>query len=232
MTESQREAESWAVCGPLLRGQFLPLPATGRASAIDKQPAGQPVWLDERGLDGDRVADRRYHGGPERTLCHYPREHYAEWEQRFPRLRGSLSAAAFGENLSTLGLDEHGVCIGDRFRWGQALIEVSQPRAPCSTLEQRHQVTGLVRLMSSSGKVGWLYRTLESGLVQPGDRLIREQRGRLSVAEVWHAFLDKQLGPERLQALAEWPGLAAEFRERFQKRHAQVQRLRDQASLF
>jgi hypothetical protein len=119
--------QSWTVSGPLLCERFSALPGNGKATAMDKRASAGPLWLGMTGLQGDRIADRRFHGGPDRTLCHYPTQHYVYWAQRFPQLRPRLGLGAFGENLGSEELDEDQVCIGDRLRWGDALIEICQP---------------------------------------------------------------------------------------------------------
>lgn len=107
----------------------------GLVSAIDKLPVEQEFWLGHDGLPGDEQADIRHHGGLERALHHYPAEHYRYWRKRHPLNRWQLPA--FGENISTYGITEAEVCIGDQFHWGDALLEVSQPRSPCYRQGQR-----------------------------------------------------------------------------------------------
>ncbi len=81
------------------------------------------LQLGDLGLNGDQQAEKKIHGGPDRALCHYPREHYADWIRDFPQQAERFCAPAFGENLSTTGLTEQNVYIGDIFRWGEALIQ-------------------------------------------------------------------------------------------------------------
>lgn len=81
------------------------------------------MQLGDLGLNGDQQAEKKIHGGPDRALCHYPREHYADWIRDFPQQAERFCAPAFGENLSTTGLTEQNVYIGDIFRWGEALIQ-------------------------------------------------------------------------------------------------------------
>ena len=223
----------WPVEGPFIRDQLLRLPGTDKASAIDKQLAIGEVWLDCEGLQGDRVADRRFHGGPERSLCHYPAEHYQRWRALFPQLH-ALGPAAFGENLSTHGLDERHVCIGDRFRWGDALIEISQPRSPCSNLDRRHDARGLARQLARSGRTGWLYRTLQAGRVAPGAELQLLERPcpTASVLRVWRSFVDDAVSDADLDWLQELQPLASEYRSRFRQRLDARRRLQDQGALF
>ena len=94
-----------------------------RPSAIAKLQVEGELMLTELGLVGDEQAEMSYHGGPDRALCHYPREHYAHWKTTFPEQAALFFAPAFGENLSTEGLTERNVFIGDIFRWGNALIQ-------------------------------------------------------------------------------------------------------------
>ncbi|MCQ4296573.1 MOSC domain-containing protein [Pseudomonas stutzeri] len=224
----------WAVSGPLLCERFSPLPGSSKATAMDKHASAGPLWLGMAGLQGDRVADQRFHGGPERTLCHYPTQHYVYWAQRFAQLRTRLGLGAFGENLGSEQLDEAQVCIGDRLRWGGALIEVSQPRSPCIRLDSRHGVRGLARELSASGRIGWLYRTIEEGHVRPGDalQLLERPHPGVSVTHLWRCFLDPGLADETLLQLAELPRLATHYRAIFRQRYDARRGHRDQRDLF
>ncbi|VFS71391.1 6-N-hydroxylaminopurine resistance protein [Raoultella planticola] len=138
-----------------------------RPSAIGKIQVDGELTLGELGLEGDEQAEKKIHGGPDRALCHYPREHYAHWALELPQQADLFCAPAFGENLSTEGLTENDVCIGDIFRWGEALIQVTQPRSPCFKLNYHFAVSDMAQLMQNSGKTGWLYRVVAGG---PGIR--------------------------------------------------------------
>ncbi|MFL9815094.1 MOSC domain-containing protein [Stutzerimonas sp. VN223-3] len=223
----------WSVDGPFLSKQLLRLPGTEKPSAIDKQLAQETVWLGMDGLHGDRVADRRFHGGPDRSLCHYPAEHYGHWRKAYPHLQ-RLGSAAFGENLSTIGIDERQVCIGDRFRWGDALIEVSQPRSPCANLDRRHAARGLAKQLAQSGRIGWLYRTIEPGEIAICTplHLVERPCPTASVARIWRGFTDDDASDAELAWLAELEPLATEYRRRFRQRLDARRRQRDQRALF
>ena len=114
----------------LLAGQARMF-ARGEASAIAKAPLAGPVKIGFLGLEGDEQADRRVHGGPDKALHHYPHDHYARWREGRDGEPLLAAPGAFGENVATLGLTEEQVCIGDRFRLGSALVEISQGRQPC-----------------------------------------------------------------------------------------------------
>lgn len=224
---------NWTIDGPFLCSELLPLRGSEHASAIGKQRAGEAVWLGCDGLKGDRIADRRFHGGPDRSLCHYPAEHYPHWRRLYRHLQ-QIGVAAFGENLSTLGLDETQVCIGDRFALGEAIIEVSQPRSPCIKLDRQHDARGLARQLGHSGRTGWLYRTVEPGHVEPGTalRLIDRPCPSASVRRVWRGFHDQASSDTELAWLMALPPLASEYRRHFRQRLDTKRRARDQRALF
>ena len=100
-------------------------------SAIRKQPVAGPLRLGPMGLAGDAQADLLVHGGPDKAVCVYPTEHLPHWSERLGR---RLEPAAFGENFSVAGLLEDEVCLGDVYRVGTALVQVTQPRQPCYKL--------------------------------------------------------------------------------------------------
>lgn len=140
-------------------------------SAIAKTPAQGPVRVTFLGLAGDEQADLSVHGGPEKALHHYPYDHYAFWDEALgghPLLRGH---GAFGENLSSEGLLEDGVCIGDRLRLGSALVEICQGRQPCWKLDHRFDGAKVMARVVATRRSGWYYRVLEEGMVEAGDAL-------------------------------------------------------------
>lgn len=155
----------------LLTGRARPYTRPGSMSAIDKQPVQGVLTIDTSGLAGDEQGDRRVHGGPDKAVHHYPFEHYATWRTELGALPALASAGAFGENISTRGLTEKNVCLGDRFELGTALLEVSQGRQPCWKLNDRFDVAGMARRVQDSGRTGWYYRVLRPGQARAGDAL-------------------------------------------------------------
>lgn len=153
----------------LLAGRVVPF-AQGEGSAIAKVPLSGKVRITWLGLAGDEQADRVHHGGRDKALHHYPFDHHARWVQDSAHAL-IAQPGTFGENISTLGMTEDDVCIGDRFRFGTALLEISQARKPC--WKQGH-VLGwpqLPKLMVKEGRSGWYYRVLEEGDAEAGDHL-------------------------------------------------------------
>ena len=155
----------------VLLGKVRPFRDDDEPSAIGKLPVADLVAVGAMGLAGDEQADRTVHGGIDKAIHHYPADHYDWW-------RGYLGDAplldapgAFGENISTTGFDEENVFLGDRFRLGTALVEVTQARQPCWKLDHRFQAKGVMAQVVKTRRTGWYYRVLEPGQVRAGDAL-------------------------------------------------------------
>jgi MOSC domain-containing protein YiiM len=163
------------------------------------------------GLHGDHQGDTRHHGGPEKALHHYPRDHYPAWAADGV----AADAPAFGENISTLGMTEADICIGDVYRLGTALLQVSQGRQPCWRLNARFERPDMAYLVQKSGRTGWYYRVLKEGNAQTGDSLHLEDRPQphWPLARVIDLLYTHTMDVDALQNLADLPELALSWRE-------------------
>jgi MOSC domain-containing protein YiiM len=146
-------------------------------SAIAKRAILGAVAVGPLGLAGDSQADLVNHGGADKAIHHYAFDHYPFWRDSLPDHPLLTAPGAFGENISTLGLTEHNVCLGDRFRLGTALVEVSHGRQPCWKLGHRFGRADVAARVVQTGRAGWYYRVLEPGQVTAGDRLALVKRG-------------------------------------------------------
>ncbi len=165
-----------ATIDAVLTGRAVDYTRPGSRSAIDKRAVEGPVRIGPEGLSGDEQGDRRVHGGPDKAIHHYPRDHYASWRGEVGAHALLQAAGAFGENISTSGIIEADVCLGDRLRLGSALVEVSQARQPCWKLSDRFGIADMARRVQDTGRSGWYYRVLETGAVQAGDTLVLVDR--------------------------------------------------------
>lgn len=190
-----------------------------RPSAIGKIQVDGELTLGDLGLEGDEQAEKKIHGGPDRALCHYPREHYAHWARELPEQADLFCAPAFGENLSTEGLTEKNVYIGDIFRWGEALIQVTQPRSPCFKLNYHFGVSDMAQLMQNSGKTGWLYRIVAGGQVS-GDAPLElvSRLSDVSVHEAGAIAWNMPFDDEQYHRLLSAAGLSMSWSRTMQKR--------------
>ena len=182
-------------------------------SAIRKQRVASDgrLWLSSVNLSGDGQADLDAHGGLDKAVYSYPSEHLAPWAAE---LGEALGDAAFGENLSTIGVLEEDVSIGDVWQWGAATLQVTQPRWPCYKLTMLRARDDIGPRVRASGRTGWYLRVLEPGEVPAGgpiEVIQRDQTG-VSVHDAHLAMLDRHMSPERLREVAEHPALAEQWR--------------------
>lgn len=150
------------------RSALLP---DGKRTAIAKHPVAGPVRIGRLGLEGDVQVNKRHHGGPEMAVHLYPLAHHGFWREWLGGHALLDDPGAFGTNIAIEGPDETQVRIGERFRLGSALLEVTQPRMPCATIERRFEHKGMMAAILASGRCGWFYRVLEEGVAQAGDAL-------------------------------------------------------------
>src|SRR5215472_914825 len=168
-----------SICGSIVSvqvGRVAPLGPRQVPSAFVKKPITGRVMVERLGLAGDQQADLRVHGGPDKAVYCYPIEHYAKWLAEFPSTEALLVPGGFGENLTTLGFDEDGVCIGDIMRIGSVTAQVTRPREPCFKLGLRFANMQMLRAMTRTGRSGWYLRVLEPGLVEAGASVTRIDR--------------------------------------------------------
>lgn len=171
------------------------------ASGFRKTPVAGAVTLDILGFAGDAQGDTVNHGGRDKAVLAYPREHYAAWQ---PQL-GDLAMPAFGENLTTVGLHESTVVVGAVYEVGTAVLQISQPRRPCYKIAAFHGVDDLAVTTQQTGRTGFYFRVLRPGAVCAGDEftLIELPPHGLTVAEVHRVMnIDKhdRDGAQRLLA--------------------------------
>ncbi|AQR73530.1 MOSC domain-containing protein [Sphingomonas sp. LM7] len=199
----------------LLTGTVRPLGPRQVPSGIAKHPHDRPLRLSRTGFAGDKQGDTRHHGGPDKAVHHYPIDHYAAWRAELGAHPLLDHPGAFGENIAMTGLTEADVAIGDRFRLGEAVIEVSQGRQPCFRLNLRFEVADMALRTQRSGRTGWYYRVIEEGDVGPGDALQVLERPipEWTIDRLRHVLYVDVMDRESLAAIAALPLLPERWRE-------------------
>jgi MOSC domain-containing protein YiiM len=176
-------------------GRPRPLEWHGRRveSGIVKEPVEGPVLASGVNLAGDDQADRRVHGGPDKAVYAYATEDYEWWSGE---LGTSLPPGTFGENFTTTGIDLTQSAIGDRWRIGDAVFEVAQPREPCFKLGMRMGDAAFRQQFADAGRPGLYLRIVEPGLVAAGDAItiVPADEPAIRIAE-----LDGDLDPDQLR---------------------------------
>jgi MOSC domain-containing protein YiiM len=181
-----------------------------RRTAIDKVRVAARVHVGELGVAGDEQADTRYHGGVDKAVYAFAREDLDRWERVLGR---RLHNGQFGENLTTHGIDVNGARIGERWRVGDALLEVCSVRIPCRVFAAWLAERGWVRRFTDEGRPGPYLRVLEPGTVAAGDPIEVEHRPahEVTVTTVFRALTTR---PDLLPALLDVPVLEDDLVER------------------
>jgi ferredoxin-NADP reductase/MOSC domain-containing protein YiiM/ferredoxin len=153
-------------------------------TAIWKEPLHERCWAGRLNLTGDGQGDLAGHGGEQRAVFVYQIESYRHWQAQLKRT--GFVYGQFGENFTIEGMPDSTVCIGDRYRIGTALFEVTQPRVTCYRVGIRTNEPRMPALLTSSGRPGFYFRVLQEGTVGAGDDIIKagEANERMSVAEI------------------------------------------------
>ena len=207
----------------VLRGATIPYGPNGayRSAIATKKPVSGPVRVTRAGITGDEHGDTLHHGGTEQALHQYPFEHYATWCAEGSELAPHFSApGAFGENLSSRGMTEATVCVGDVYRCGTALLELSRTRHPCWRLNMRFGDSRMSRRVQDSGRFGWYYRVLEEGAIAAGNEFVLQERPNPDwpVSRLIHALFHDPLNFALLEQLAALPQLSYRSKNHVLKR--------------
>lgn len=184
------------------------------STGIYKQPVEGSLFLSSLNFEGDGQADLINHGGLDKAVCAYPSEHYPYWERSLGK---PMPYAAFGENLTLRGLLEDEVRIGDVYRVGEAVLQVSQPRYPCFKLSQKHGVKDMPARVLNTGYSGFYFRVLEEGKVSadsPVTRLDSHASG-IAVLEVLRMMKDGRKDEQGLERMLEIDELASSLKSQF-----------------
>ena len=192
------------------------------STGIFKEPVSGPIPLRTLNLDGDRQADLAVHGGPFKAVYGYPSEHYEFWARELPGT--GLPWGMFGENLTTEGLHEDALHIGDRFEIGSAIIVVRQPRIPCYKLAVKFRRTDIQARFLRSGRSGFYFSVECEGVLQAGDSfewLSREPRA-ITIAEMNRLFVEDKYNSELLCKAIATPALPEDWRDYFRKRQSEA----------
>lgn len=196
-------------------GPVRPLGPRGVPSGIRKMPVTGGIEARASGLPGDEQGDRRHHGGPDKALHAYASGNYPQWIAQLPDLVDQFRPGAFGENLVIEGAAEADIALGDIWRLGGALLEVSQGRQPCWRLNLRFGRPDMARLVQANGRTGWYFRVLEPGTIAAGDiaRLDSRPHPGWTIERTSRLLYHDCLNTAALAEFAALPGLPESWRK-------------------
>lgn len=205
----------------VLTGRAVPYTRAGTVSAIAKQPRTGRIAVESNGLENDEQGDTKIHGGPDKSVHFYAYEHYPRWIDELGAIPVLSEPGAFGENLSTHGVDENTICLGDRLRIGSATLEVSQARQPCWKLNDRFGAPTMARLVQASMRTGWYCRVISIGDVSAGDaiRLLERPYPEWPLARLLRLLYGPRANRREFVAALDLP-LVASWRRLFERRLA------------
>ncbi len=187
-------------------------------TGIFKEPVAGPVQLRTLNLDGDRQADLTVHGGPNKAVYGYPSEHYPFWREELPGV--NLPWGMFGENLTTAGLSEDELHIGDRIQIGCAIVMVRQPRMPCYKLAAKFRRDDMIDRFLVSERSGFYFSVEREGSVAVDDdfQLLKRNDSGITIAEMNHLFVRDRFNRDLLRKAIGTEFLPEDWREHFSKR--------------
>jgi len=167
-------------------------------TGIFKDPVDRSVKIKKLNLAGDQQADLTVHGGAEKAVYAYPAEHYEYWRKKLPDV--PFSWGKFGENLTTEGLTEDTLCIGDRLKVGAASLMVTQPRMPCYKLALRFDREDMIKHFLASQRSEFYLSVIEEGEVHAGSKLeiLSRDPHRVAVVDIARLYLGQARDPELL----------------------------------
>lgn len=185
-------------------------------SAIDKQYSDRRHSIFSLGVEGDEQGDKIHHGGVDKAVCVYLQESYKHWD----KMGRSLAPGAFGENMTISELTEDRVCIGDTYRIGSLVVQISQPRQPCFKLGIHNEWPELVQLSRQSGYTGFYMRVLKEGEAGVGMELelIEQAKHTMSIKEANRIMYNKQSTIDEYEQLAAVAALADAWKESLAKK--------------
>ena len=186
-------------------------------TAIGKRSLTGPVRFTRLGLVGDQQVDLDHHGGPDRALCAYVADHHPGW---VGALGATPTPGLFGENLTVQGIDETQVHLGDRFRIGSAVIEITAPRIPCMTLTRRLGYAEAIPFIRALGWCGWYNRVVEEGVAEAGNEmeLIHSDPAGVSIRELYGLNSEKSAPRAALERALAVAALPDQWRRKFEAR--------------
>lgn len=194
-------------------------------TGINKLPTVEPVEINDEGLVGDSIADKKHHGGEFKAVYSYAAENYNFW--RLALNQPDLPFGAFGENLTTLGLDEETVDIGDQFQIGGVIIQATEPRQPCRVLGMNLQDMTMVKRFLEEARLGIYFKVIQPGMLTVGNpitRLTPRQPNGVPISEITRLHARDKKDVSGLERVLTVPVLPPQWREIFEKQLATATR--------
>ncbi|MDO5968478.1 MOSC domain-containing protein [Flavivirga aquimarina] len=186
-------------------------------TGIYKNPTKAPIYLGKEGVKDDEVSDTKVHGGTFKACYIFSNEHYAYWKKQYPNL--DWNYGMFGENITVSGLNEKEIYIGDIYKLGDALVQVTQPREPCFKLGVKFGTQNILKEFIAHGFPGTYVRILKEGLVKNGDsfKLIEQAKNSLTTWQFFNLLFSKNKNEALINLAIKNEALPLKKREKIKK---------------
>lgn len=183
-------------------------------SAIGKNVV-KTAELKVNGFVGDDVANHEFHGGVDRAVCIYPYEHYSRWEKVFNK---KLKMPAFGENITAAGMTEAEVYIGDIYKIGDTVVQVTEGRVPCSTISSFNQEKNFLKLVFKTSLTGYFFRVMEEGTISIDSKieLVEQHPKKISVLFAAQTLFHNH-DQKAIEKILQVEEMAIDWKQRFLK---------------
>ena len=170
-------------------------------TGIYKEPVDRPIYLGTNHVKDDEVSDRKVHGGEYKACYLFSADHYPYWQQHFPKLNWKYGM--LGENLTVEGLDEQHLIIGNQYKIGNALVEITQPREPCYKFGVKFGTQEVLKQFIEHGFPGTYVRVLQEGSVKNGDRfqLVEKAKNSISIHQFFQLLYSKDKNKNHIKAI-------------------------------
>ncbi|MFT6992345.1 MAG: MOSC domain-containing protein YiiM [Paraglaciecola sp.] len=203
----------------LYTGKLTKIGEKRSATGIYKQSVDH-VSVNELGIIGDIQADKRFHGGPEKALHQYALSSYEKISKRYPLLHKKAKPGMIGENLSATDMNEHNVCIGDIYKLGSCMLQVSSPRIPCWKIDAKFKQPDLKQFISLHRLNGWYYRVLQAGDISLNDTFLLQQRPNTDITvDTMLKVINTKAEAEIVEMATNASGLDPQWQKRLQNKY-------------
>jgi MOSC domain-containing protein YiiM len=202
-------------------GEIVAIGPARSPTGIFKRATAGPWLVTNDGLVDDHQGDRKNHGGPEKAIHQYPADSYAAWRSEYPSMSSILDeGAAFGENLCLPLMMEETVCVGDIYRLGEVVLQISQGRQPCWKLNLKFDRPDMAWLVQKTGRTGWYYRVIERGAIEVASamKLVERPHPDWTIARLNTVIASRSLARDDLSEMAALSLLSESWRNLARRR--------------
>ena len=185
----------------LAKPAFVTINGKQQRTGIFKKPTNQPIYLDKEEVKGDEISNRKVHGGEFKACYLFSADHYTYWKNLYPKL--DWHYGMLGENITVEGLDETQLYVGDVYKVGNALIQVTQPREPCTTFAAKMGSLDILEQFIAHGRPGTYTKVLKEGNVSVGDtfKLVEKAKNSISITDFFKLLFEIEKNQKHLQLI-------------------------------